>query len=780
MTNQQAKKCPHQGELDAGNTFNHPQDLQQHANKHVEVNHSPVGRLATPAFARAVDIEPYIKAGFQLIPLNRWDAKNPKGKPTGKAPREKAWQAKDYDSVQVLEQALRTGANIGIRLTASLLVLDVDPRNYPDGRNSLDEFVADLQLDLTACPHVKTGSGGDHYYFTKPADVSVLDSIEAYQGIEFKSFGRQVVSAGSKHPNGKLYEWDDLAPFPHDPAGLPPIPDNMLALIRRPILAHGEALSEGDLTPEMLAKTLEHLDAEDFKEHDKWRDLMMACHYATGGDGRQEFIDWSTQDADYADDGWIIGRRWDSLHSSTSTGARPITTKLLHKWVQAAGGSVEVAEPEDDFEVWERPSTIGQDVDDDKLRAEPAACLEALLPPLKLNKKDQPETSYPNCLKLIRHINKDLGLVHDEFGGEVHLASPMLPWTEKVGHKLTDNVLRLIRRYMVELTKVDWSADNIFEAVSTVALENMTHPVRDYLDGLTWDGVARLDTLLVDYVGADDNPYIRAIGAKALIAAVRRVRQPGCKFDNVIILEGFQGVGKSSFVQALCPNPDWFSDAPIGNAESKDAALGLEGHWIIELGEMSVLSKSGVEALKVFVSTGTDKLRRPYGRVVEHIPRQCIFIGSTNQDTYLKDVTGNRRFWPVRTGVVDLEGLKANIGQVWAEASLRESKGESIILPPELWADAAKEQEERVAEDPWADIIRDYVDAEPSTGVTPAEPIDRVHSTTLLTQVLGIPPAKQSHADAQKLKIVMTKDLGWEYKLSLRIGTRVTKGYIRG
>jgi hypothetical protein len=324
-------------------------------------------------FIRQQDLTCYLKAGFQLIPLNRWDATNPKGKPSGKQPRELSWQSKDYDSAQVAAQAAKTGANVGVRLTASILVLDVDPRNYPEGRHSLNEFVADLKLDLSACPHVITGSGGHHYYFSKPADVSVLDSLDTYQGIEFKSFGRQVVSAGSIHPNGKYYEWDDLAPFPDDPEGLPPLPDNMLRLIRRPVRAHGDALGLGDLTPEMLAKTLEQLEAEDFKEHDKWRDLMMACHYATNGEGRQEFIDWSTQDGDYADDGWVIGRRWDSLHVAVNSGGRPVTIKHLHQVVQAAGGLVEVAEPEDDFDVYEHPDQDGWDVDDDKVRAEPPA-----------------------------------------------------------------------------------------------------------------------------------------------------------------------------------------------------------------------------------------------------------------------------------------------------------------------------------------------------------------------------------------------------------------------
>lgn len=179
-----------------------------------------------------------------------------------------------------------------------------------------------------------------------------------------------MVAPGSIHPNGNKYRWDDFAPEPEE---APHLPDTLLRLIRRSTRAHGEAAGFGELTPEMLAETLEQIDPEDFKDHDTWRDLMMACHHATGGEGRQEFIDWSTQDADYQDDAWIIGRRWDSLHANPSGGrrGRPVTVKFLHKVVQAAGGEVSRTKPEDDFEVYEDPAELGQGVDDALLRAEP-------------------------------------------------------------------------------------------------------------------------------------------------------------------------------------------------------------------------------------------------------------------------------------------------------------------------------------------------------------------------------------------------------------------------
>ena len=340
---------------------------QDNRRKHEQqVNHA----AATPRRTPSIDAECLIRAGLTLIPLHRWDAKDAKGRPRGKTPRDGAWQARNYDSREVLEQAARAGLNVGVRLSAEWLVLDVDPRNFPEGRDSLAELVADTGLDLSTAPHTMTGSGGHHYWFRKHADVQVLDSLDAYQGVEFKSQGRQVVAPGSIHPNGNKYRWDDFAPEPEE---APQLPDALLRLIRRATRAHGDAVGFGELTPEMLAETLEQLDPEDFKDHEDWLTVMMACHHATGGEGRQEFIEWSTQDADYQDDAWIIGRRWDSLHANPSGGrrGRPVTVKFLHKVVQAAGGEVSRTKPEDDFEVYEDPAELGQGVDDALLRAEP-------------------------------------------------------------------------------------------------------------------------------------------------------------------------------------------------------------------------------------------------------------------------------------------------------------------------------------------------------------------------------------------------------------------------
>lgn len=336
-------------------------ELEATSPEHSGINDAATPRVRTPSF------EPYLEAGLQLIPLHRWNAKDARGRDRGKTPRDGAWQVREYDSAAVAAAAERENANVGVRLPSSLVVLDVDPRNFGDG-DSLLALQIDTGLDLRGVPHAATGSGGSHYWFSKPIDVALLDSLEAYPGVEFKSVGRQVVAAGSIHPNGRHYEWTDGIPDLRD---LPELPKAVLDLARRPVRSHGEGAGFGELTVEQVAETLEQLDPTDFRDHEEWLNLMMACHHATAGEARQEFVDWSTQDPAYVDHAWVIGRRWDSLHADSGRGGRPITARYLHKVVQEHGGEVPLPKPEDDFEPWEEDVPEGAGVDDALLRTLP-------------------------------------------------------------------------------------------------------------------------------------------------------------------------------------------------------------------------------------------------------------------------------------------------------------------------------------------------------------------------------------------------------------------------
>jgi hypothetical protein len=247
----------------------------------------------------------------------------------------------------------------------------------------------------------------------------------------------------------------------------------------------------------------------------------------------------------------------------------------------------------------------------------------------------------------------------------------------------------------------------LFDVIMDMAHLNSFHPVCDYLDRLTWDGVPRIDKWLVTYAGAEESPYILAVGKLFFTAAVRRIREPGCKFDEMLVIESPQGKNKSTALAGLAKNPDWFTDSLPLNADGKKAIEMLRGRWIAEAAELSGMSTADVEHLKAFLSRQVDRARMSYDRTLTEYPRQCIVVGTTNSDKYLRDTTGNRRFWPAQVKEFDLEKLEKDRDQLWAEASARERKGESIRLDKSLWSVAAEEQLDREINDPWISVIDD-------------------------------------------------------------------------
>lgn len=244
---------------------------------------------------------------------------------------------------------------------------------------------------------------------------------------------------------------------------------------------------------------------------------------------------------------------------------------------------------------------------------------------------------------------------------------------------------------------------DFFETVvlDLAAHKNAFHPVREYLDKLEWDQKPRLEDWLIKYAGAGDSAYTRAVGRIILIAAVRRVRQPGCKFDEMMVLESAQGTEKSTALEALCPQEDWFSDNLPLSADSKRVIEQTRGKWILEAAELSGMRKSDIEHLKAFLSRRVDIARMSYDRMMTERPRNFIVIGTTNSNQYLKDSTGNRRYWPVRITKFNVGELRRDRNQLWAEASKLEAEGASIRLDPSLWNQAEVQQERRRLEDPW-------------------------------------------------------------------------------
>lgn len=260
-----------------------------------------------------------------------------------------------------------------------------------------------------------------------------------------------------------------------------------------------------------------------------------------------------------------------------------------------------------------------------------------------------------------------------------------------------------------------FSARNYDIAVAKVVDDRSYHPIREFFESLPeWDGVKRVDTLLIDYLGAEDSPYVRAVTRKELCAAYVRVHNPGVKFDTMIVLNGDQGIGKSTLISKL--GGEWYSDSlNLSDMNDKTAAEKLQGYWIMEIGELAGMKKADLDKVKAFISRQDDKYRASFGRRVTPHPRQCVFFGTTNsQNGYLRDITGNRRYWNVKVPgngkhkpwELDEDTVK----QVWAETVVYAKAGEKLYLPPELENYAKEEQRAAMERDDREGLVQEYLD----------------------------------------------------------------------
>jgi predicted P-loop ATPase len=356
-------------------------------------------------------------------------------------------------------------------------------------------------------------------------------------------------------------------------------------------------------------------------------------------------------------------------------------------------------------------------------------------------------------------------------------------------HENLENVTLKVRQAVLERFGFDPSAYCTFDALRIKCLDHIFDPVRDYLDGLRWDGKPRLDGWLIRYCRAKDTPLNRAIGRKMLVAGVRRVREPGCKFDYIVVLEGKQGVGKSTLLKVLAGEEN-FSDNEILGLHKKEQQEAIQGIWIYEVAELEGLLKNEVTKIKLFATKTVDGARPAYGRSRVDRPRRCIFVATTNEDTYLRDTTGNRRFWPVDVGVIDLVGVRRDRDQLWAEAAVVEASGEGLVIPQELWGDVAVQQEARMELDPWEDtllpVLARLIDrGKPVEGGFAVgadlngDPEWRVSTDHLLTNVLGLPKERQHNNHTKRLAGIM-RGLGWlRSEEVLRFGKEVKRGFTK-
>ncbi len=291
--------------------------------------------------------------------------------------------------------------------------------------------------------------------------------------------------------------------------------------------------------------------------------------------------------------------------------------------------------------------------------------------------------------------------------------------------------------------------ETLQRVIELIAIQNPRHPIREWFESLPkWDGIPRIESLLVHYFAAKDTAFVRAVGRNLMIAAVARIFQPGCKHDHVVVFEGSQGIGKSTSISTLFG--ETWTTTSRSDISSKDFVSGILGFWAVELSELNALRRSQVEAIKAVVSALEDDIRLPYRRDTKRYPRQAVFIATTNEDSYLKDSTGNRRFWPIRCGgKIDLGGIRRDRDLLWTEALHRFRQGENWwTIPTE---EARREQCERVASDAWSELIGPWL-------------LDKWEvSANSLFEHLEVEPSRRGHSESTRLGIVM-RTLGWAKK----------------
>lgn len=638
----------------------------------------------------------YAECGFSVFPL----------RPASKLPAVKEWQNTLYRFPDEAQEALAGAQGLGVVLSERDLVIDVDPRNFKKGDKPHVRLFEDAGISAKDFGAIaRTGSGGMHVYLKLPAGVQVRKKVPNYPGIDFLSKGCFVVGVGSLHPDTqKSYEWALGLPL----EGIKEAPESLIRLFRRagelvdPPGQPGPHLPEGGTTDQdgsVVRAFTEYLEA--------------APPAIQGESGDAQTFKVCAKGKDYGlseEKAFELISRIYNPRCSPPWADGELRGKVRNAYAYSQG-RVGNALAVSDFSVVEpkkNPLFRGWD--------------------LSNGKRAKTLNNAFNYFVMDDSPIKDI-IAWDEFNGQVKLLKPA-PWTPPAAHiqigtgvewRDLDSVM--LRLWLGREKRTDFPIQVIEQAVQCAAEQRIVNPVKDFLNGLVWDGVPRIKTWLIDYAKAKDDRYVREVSEKVLLQAVNRIFYPGCKADYVLVLEGNQGIGKSSLIRILAGGY-WYADIVV-DPHARDTADAMRGKWIVEFSEMEVTKRADANALKAFITRQVDRFRLAYGRRAVDLPRQCIFIGTINPDAtneYLADSTGNRRFWPVRIRQVDFKGLEQVREQLFAEAVHAVKRGDAAhIVDSEVMALAAKEQAKRQTSDPWQEPIQDWLVEQKSDFVTTKE-----------------------------------------------------------
>ena len=406
---------------------------------------------------------------------------------------------------------------------------------------------------------------------------------------------------------------------------------------------------------------------------------------------------------------------------------------------------------------------------------------------LKYDRRGRLENCVWNLLLILRNDPAYGGFAYNEMAHMVEVTG-WVPWDRPEGERYWMDTDTDGLKASLDVHYIPFSTRNHDVAFSTITMERRFHPIRDYLDSLPpWDGVERVPTLLVRYLDADDTEYVRTVTRKAFAAAVARVYQPGIKFDCILVLDGPQGIGKSTLFKELV-GEEYFSDSlQLSDMDSKAAAEKLQGYWVCEIAELAGLKKADQEKIKGFLSSSADKYRPAYGRVVESHPRHGILIATVNgEGGYLRDITGGRRFWVVKLHQTEqvkrFDFDEAERAQIWAEAKHLYQAGEELFLRDEMVAQATAAQRDALEEDERQGQVEEYLETLLPTNwpemdvyrrreyLRGDDPIARkgtiwretVSNAEIWCECFGKPLSDLKRADSYAISALMMKVDGWE------------------
>lgn len=414
-------------------------------------------------------------------------------------------------------------------------------------------------------------------------------------------------------------------------------------------------------------------------------------------------------------------------------------------------------------------------------RPPPEKMLEPWRDRLLRSRDGYPKPSVHN-LKLILAMDPPLaGLFgYNELASRVELTRPA-PWGGTTGKPLSDEDATEAAAYIGQPETYGISAKpaSITEVIQAVAAQAPFHPVRNYLDALTWDKRERIGSAMVEWLGAAPGEYSARVLCMTLVGAVARTYEPGCKVDTMLVLEGPQGTGKTRVTRELF-GPAWYAEA-LESPGAKDFFQSIQGQWVVEIGEMESFTKAEVGKIKQAITAQHDIFRASYARFARSYPRRCVFVGTTNEDQYLRDPTGGRRFLPIRVSEIDVARIKACRDQLWAEAVHLYRQGFDYWTLP---ASAHDEQEARYQSDSWEEVIGRWLKGTAAESAYPSAwsylPATNGVRACLMNEVLACAlKIDTGHHDmqAQKRAGHAMRRLGWERRREMRDGTRTMVWY---